>query len=147
MPGPFPTAGDLVAEFRAVAPEEHQDLITDLFEKIILFDVSVEQSEVSETEAGFEVTMLVKARKLSADGEGRETEIPLNSYLDIAVFPEKSDDLGDDDLPEPILIEKRLVKSGEQTFTFTVNEKPAQVGVDPYVKMIDRNPDDNLRRL
>ena len=145
--GPFPTAGDLVAEFRAVAGDEHQDLITDLFEKIILFDVSVVEAEVKEVEEGFEVTMVVKGRKLSADGEGQETEVPLESYLDIAVFPEETGELGDDDLPEPLIMEKRLIRSGEQTFTFTVAERPARVGVDPYNKMIDRNPDDNLRSI
>ena len=145
--GPFPTAGDLVAEFRAVAGEEHQDMITDLFEKIILLDVSVAEATVEEIDDGFEVTMVVKGRKLSADGEGRETEVPLESYLDIAVFPDKTEDLGDDDLPEPMIFEKRLVTSGEQTFTFRVDKRPARVGVDPYSKMIDRNPDDNLRSL
>ena len=145
--GPFPTAGDLVAEFRVVAGDEHQELITDLFEKIILFDVSVTEADVKEVEDGFEVTMVVSGRKLSSDGEGKETEVPLASYLDVAIFPEATDDLGDDDLPEPLIMEKRLIKSGEQTFTYTVSERPARVGVDPYNKMIDRNPDDNLRRI
>ena len=34
--GPFPTTLDLIAEIRAVAPDDQQDLITDLFEKITL---------------------------------------------------------------------------------------------------------------
>ena len=65
----------------------------------------------------------------------------------IESIPDEMEDLGDDDLPEPLFLEKRLIKSGEQTFTFMVDERPARVGVDPYNKMIDRNPDDNLRSI
>ncbi len=71
----------------------------------------------------------------------------MDSYLDVAVFPDETEELGDDDLPEPLIMEKRLISSGEQTFTFVVDERPAKVGVDPYIKMIDRNPDDNLRSI
>src|SRR5206468_1834639 len=36
---PYPTSADLVADLRAVAPPEKQQLITDLFEKITLYDL------------------------------------------------------------------------------------------------------------
>lgn len=67
--------------------------------------------------------------------------------FDLAIFPEASDELGESDLPEPILLQKQLIKTGEQTLTFTVAERPARVGIDPYNKMIDRNPEDNLKSL
>ena len=44
----FPTSADLIAEFRAVAGDEHQALITDLFEKIIIFDLKVTEATVEE---------------------------------------------------------------------------------------------------
>ena len=40
-PPPFPTSRDLVQEVRAVAGPEYQGLITDLFEKIMLYDVQM----------------------------------------------------------------------------------------------------------
>ena len=67
---PFPTSENLIDEFRAVAGEEHQALISDLFEKIVLFDLKVQEAEVAETAEGFTVTMTIGARKLEADGAG-----------------------------------------------------------------------------
>jgi ABC-type transport system involved in multi-copper enzyme maturation permease subunit len=145
--GVFPTARDLVAEFRDVAGPEHQALITDLFEKIVIFDLRVTDATVEETGDGFSVTMTVDAKKFEANGAGEETEVPLAQELDIAVFAEDSEDLGDDDLPAPLVFERRVVESGEQTFTFLVEKRPGRVGIDPYVKMIDRNPDDNVRAI
>jgi hypothetical protein len=138
---------DLIDEFRAVAGPEHQDLITDLFEKIVIYDLKVTEADVQETEAGFEVTMTVDAAKYEADGAGAETPAPLDQMLDIGVFAAGSDDLGDDDLPPALHLERARITGGEQTFTFTVSERPGRVGIDPYVKMIDRNPDDNVKTL
>jgi ABC-2 type transport system permease protein len=143
----FPTSRDLLQEFRAVAGAEHQELITDLFEKIILFDLKVVDATFTSVGDEYEVEIKVSAAKLEADGQGSETEVPLSYQLDLAVFPEDPEDLGEDDLPDPLLIEKRLVTDGDQTFTFRVSERPGRVAIDPYNKMIDRNPDDNLRRL
>ncbi len=145
--GVFPTSADLVAELRAVAGEEHQALITDLFEKIVLFDLSVTEAEVVEVDGAYDVSFTVKAAKFEADGAGQEAEVPLAQKLDIGIFPARTEELGDEDLPEPLLLEPVLIESGEQTLRFRVVERPARVGVDPYVKMIDRNPDDNLRSL
>jgi len=143
----FPTSRDLVAEFRAVAGADQQALITDLFEKITLFDLQVTAATVTAVDDQYEVAITVKAAKREANGQGRETEVPLNAQLDLAVFPEDSEASGDDDLPEPLLLEKQRVTSGEQTFTVRVSKPPGRVGIDPYCTMIDRNPDDNLRRL
>jgi len=145
--GRFPTTEDLIAEFRAVAPPEAQDLITDLFEKIVLFDLKVTAASVTPTAEGYRVSMAVSAGEYEADGFGAEREVPLDQSLEIGIFPERDASLGEEDLPEPLLLERRQVHSGEQTFEFTVVEQPARVGIDPYVKMIDRNPDDNLRSL
>lgn len=34
---------------------------------------------------------------------------------------------------------------GAQTFTFTMNEAPEQAGIDPFLLLIVRVPEDNLR--
>ena len=143
----FPMSTDLIDEFRLVADEQHQQLITDLFEKIVLYDLKVSAASVVQTDAGYEIEMTVEARKFEADGAGEETEVPLSQMLELAVFPVKPDELGDEDLPEPVLIVREVIRSGQQTFRFTVSDAPVRVGIDPFVKMIDRNPDDNIRIL
>jgi aminopeptidase N len=144
---PFPTAGDLVAEFRTVAGPGYESLISDLFESIVLWDLRVAEASVREVGDQFEVTMTVDARQLEADGAGRETEVPLRATVDVAAFPPAEGDLPDNWLPKPLHLERKVLTDGPQTFTFTLAERPAQVAVDPYVKLIDRNPDDNLKTL
>ena len=144
--GPFPTAENLVQEFRAVAGAEHQDLITDLFEKITLYDFSVTEASVEEVADGWQVTFDTAAKKYYADGTGVETEAPMDSWVDIAVFPEDPDELGENQLPQPLYIEKRRVQ-GDGQVSVTVAERPYRVGIDPCNKMIDRNPEDNLKTL
>ena len=42
---------------------------------------------------------------------------------------------------------KRLVETGENEIVVLVDAEPSQVGIDPYNKLIDRNPDDNLNSI
>ena len=41
-------------------------------------------------------------------------------------------------------MERRPIRTGVQTLTFTVDKAPTWGGVDPYNYLIDRNSDDNL---
>ncbi|XOV82613.1 MAG: ABC transporter permease/M1 family aminopeptidase [bacterium] len=145
--GPFPTSADLVAEFRQVAGAEHQDLITDLFEKITLYDFAVADARVEQVEDEWEISLTVEAAKFYADGAGEQTPAPLNLAVDVAVFPAAHDQLEDYQLPEPLLFERQFLVSGSNVFVMRVPERPHRVGVDPYNKLIDRNPENNLRVL
>ncbi len=142
---PFPTTLDLIAEIRAVAGPEHDELITDLVERIILFDLRVVASNVTERDDGrFEVEIDVLAKKYEADGEGVETEVPMATLIDIGVLGEKS---AVTDIPEIIYLEKFEVTGGEQQFTVVVDERPVSVGIDPLNKLIDRDPSDNVKAI
>ena len=46
-----------------------------------------------------------------------------------------------------LLAEKRLLTGATPTVTVTVAEKPYEVGVDPYNKMIDRVSRDNRKEV
>jgi hypothetical protein len=46
-----------------------------------------------------------------------------------------------------LFIEKRMLQGNEPSVTITVNEKPFDVGVDPYNKMIDRVSNDNRKEV
>ena len=45
------------------------------------------------------------------------------------------------------ILKKHKIDKTETEFTFTVDQKPQKVGIDPYNKLIDRKPDDNTKRL
>jgi ABC-type transport system involved in multi-copper enzyme maturation permease subunit len=143
---PFPTSRDFIAEIRAVAGEEYQQLITDLYERVTYYDLRIVSARSRPVEGGFEVTIDVTARQLDATG-GVETEVPLSAPFDIAVFSGSATGGQLDPLAEPLYLEKHLVVSGEQSFTIVVRAEPAFVGIDPYGKMIDRIMEDNTRAL
>jgi len=145
-PPPFATSLDLVAELRAAAGEEHQALITDLFERITFYDVGITRADVRPVGDEFEVTIGINARQLAADAAGSETEVPLDTWFDVAAFPDVGG-VDSPDLERPIYLRKHRLTSGDQRIAFRVPSRPARVAVDPYRKMIDRNSMDNERAL
>lgn len=144
---PYPTSIDLISALRAEAPADKQDLITDLFQKITLYDIQTRSAAVKKRPDGrFDVTLTVQARKLYADGEGKETEAPLNEVLDVGLFTAMPGDKGFSGKSVMTMV-KRPIRSGTQTLTFTVDKAPRYAGVDPYNYLIDRNSDDNVARV
>ncbi len=142
---PFPTTNDLIARIRKHAGPEHDALIADLLQKIIVYDLKVANAAVTERQDGqFEVTLDVVAQKYEADGEGREVAVPLDAMIDIGVLGEKQ---GDMEVPEVLFIEKRRITESEQSFTIIVDKPPVSVGIDPLNKLIDRNPEDNVQEV
>ncbi|MDO1559433.1 aminopeptidase [Brevundimonas sp. 2R-24] len=143
---PYPTSRDLVAALRAQATTpEHQQLITDLFERITLWNVKTTGVRVNPLENGrFEVLMTVEAHKVYADGQGRETPTTMDSApFDIGLFSARPGD-GAFDREDVILMERRPLRDGTQTLRFVVDRRPSFGGADPYNKRIDRDSDDNV---
>jgi ABC-2 type transport system permease protein len=134
---PYTTAPELVRYFRAVAPADRQSLITDLFERITLYDVETRDATATKRADGkYVVTMTVTAQKLRSDAKGEEQPVPVDDWIDIGV-------LGDKD--KVLFVEKRRITKPSETFTFVVSEKPKRAGIDPFNKLIDRNPKDNTK--
>ncbi|WGM41201.1 M1 family aminopeptidase [Caulobacter sp. NIBR1757] len=144
---PYPISTDLVKLFRERAPADKQALITDLFEKITLYDVKVTDATVKARKDGrFDVTLTVDAKKLYADGKGKETAAPMNEMLDIGVFTQQPGKKGFGKA-SILVLERKPIRGGKQTLTYTVAKKPVWVGADPYNILIDRNSDDNLFKI
>ncbi len=146
-PAPYPRSTDLIALIRANAPADKQALITDLFERITLYDVKTTEATATRRADGrWDVAVTVVARKLYADGQGEETEAPLNETFDIGLFSAEPGK-GAFDASNVLLFERRPLRSGTQTFRFVTAAKPSFAGADPYNKWIDRNSDDNVRTV
>jgi hypothetical protein len=138
---PYPTALELLAYLKRAAAPHQQSLIEDLFEHITLYDnraLSAHYHEIQQDgKQRYAVQVKVSARKLRADAEGKEREMPLADWIDIGAL----DDQGD-----PIFVEKRKITAHETELSLVLDRPPAQVGIDPLNKLIDRKPDDNLVR-
>jgi ABC-2 type transport system permease protein len=144
---PYPNSNDFLALLRAEAPADKQALITDLFEKITLYDLKAQSASVRKRADGqYEVRLTVDARKKYADGKGKETAAPLNETMDIGLFLAKPGDKGFS-AKDVVVYERRPVRSGVQTFTFVTRKAPSFAGIDPYNTVIDRNGDDNTVKV
>ena len=146
-PAPYPSSTDFIRLLRAEAGSAHDALITDLFEKITLYDMKASDAKAKKRDDGkFDVSFVVEGKKLYADGKGVEAESPLDETFDVGAFavePGKSGSKRE----SVLLFEQRTVKTGKQTVSFVMDQAPKFVGIDPYNKRIDRNSDDNLVRV
>jgi len=145
---PYPRSVDLIRHLKDVAETDAEHaLIEDLFERITLWDLKVDESEVRDNGDGtWTVLVDIDAAKLEADGEGRETERPLDMPIDVGVFTRRPDQ-GGFGADAVLHLAKHRITSGENRIEVTVDQQPAAVGVDPYHKLIDRNKDDNLKSI
>ena len=139
---PYATSLHALRAFKAVTPDTLQYVITDLFENITLFSNRVESAAYKKVADGYEVKINAVCEKYLADSLGKEKAIPVNDYMDIAVFGENT---SDSKTAKPLLMKRVKVNTRENTFVFKVKDKPVKVGVDPYNYLIDRIPDDNLK--
>jgi ABC-2 type transport system permease protein len=137
---PCPTSRDLVHALRAEAGPEYQELITDLFERIVLYDLQVDAASEREIDGGYEVTIEVSARQFEANGRGEETEEPLDTWFDVAVFAETDKPL---EGVTPLYIKKHRLRSGKQILTVRTADRPGIVELDPFHKRIERSAGNN----
>ncbi len=144
---PYPSSSDFVRILRAEAGPQHEQLITDLFEKITLYDMKATDAKAKKRADGkYDVSFVVEGRKLHADGKGKETEAPLDEPFDVGAFTAEPGKKGYK-RESVLLMERRPMKTGKQEVTMVVDQLPQFVGVDPYNKRVDRNSDDNLVRV
>jgi hypothetical protein len=141
---PYPTANAAVNAFKAVTPDSLQYLIDDLFRNITLFSNSVVKTDFKKVGNEYEVSVITRSEKFRADSLGKEKTIALNDYIDVGVFGESK---GKVVLGKPLAMNRFKITKADNTFTFRVREKPVKAGIDPYHYLIDRQLEDNLRKI
>jgi aminopeptidase N len=142
---PYPRSLDLIAEFRKEAKTpEQQQLITDLFEKITVYDLKVADATTRKDATGWTTTLTVKADKFYANGKGVETRARLAEPIEIGLFAARPG-LGAFSARDVQVMERRPIVNGTQRIVVHSKAKPAFAGVDPYNFYIDRNSDDNVK--
>lgn len=144
---PYTSSLDLLKLLKQASSEKHHSLIDDLFKKIVLYDVKVVNSQVSQNNDGtFRVSINVETRKSYFDSQGNQTEAELDIPIDIGLFERNpaEERFNNEDV---ILLEKRMIQGRKQTIEIVTNKRPRYVGIDPYNKLIDRQPDDNISEV
>lgn len=140
------TSLDLYRELQAVTPDSLRYLVHDLFAANTFWDLKTERATARRTAAGaWQVTLRLRARKVTVDPAGRETEVPMNEWVPIGVFAptrKQGEDFG-----ETLYLRPHRIRSGRQTITVTVPRKPSDAGIDPYVVLIDTERFDNVEKV
>lgn len=136
---PYTIASEFLTYLEAATPPDLQYLIDDLFRTITLFDNRAEQATARKLQNDrYEVTLTASARKLQADELGKESEVNLHDLIDIGVFGKDGKEL---------YLQKHRIEQNSLELAITVDEEPAEAGIDPYNKLIDRKPDDNKIKI
>ncbi|MFZ0878991.1 MAG: hypothetical protein WA002_05815, partial [Candidatus Acidiferrales bacterium] len=76
--------------------------------------------------------------------QGNEKEVPVDDWIEVGALaaPAKRKKYGD------VLYRERMhMTTGVATYTFTTDTLPDKAGIDPLFLLIDRIPDDNLKRV
>jgi hypothetical protein len=136
---------DLISEFRKEAKTpEQQQLITDLFERITVYDLKVSDAVTHKDGDGWTTTLTISADKFYADAKGKETKVPLKEPIEVGLFTARPG-LGAFSSKNVVVMQLQPIHSGTQRITLHTKAKPTFAGVDPYNYYVDRNSEDNVK--
>ena len=146
---PFPTSNEWYSYIKASTPDTLQYFVEDAFEKIALYENRITSATYEKIEGDrYKVKMTVQTKKIYYDGLGKEkgsgTEKDL---IDIGIFAEDSKNDKGMKKKIPLYLKKHWLTPGEHVLEFEVKGKPVKAGIDPYNKLIDRIPDDNIKSV
>ena len=141
---PYPRSTDFLSILRTEAGSEHAALISDLFEKITLYELKARSAKVTKrTDGKYDVAIEVEAKKFYADGKGVQTDAPMSENVAVGAFTGDPTD-PKFDRTQVLTYDLRPLKTGTQTVTLTTDKPPKFVAVDPYSIWIDRDDKDNV---
>jgi aminopeptidase N len=141
---PYTNSLEFLSYIGQATPDSLQYLIKDMFKEITLYENRI--TSASYTTAGngqYKVKLQLNAKKFIADSLGYEKEQALHDWIEIGVFAPET---GKQPV-KPLYMGKHLVKAGNNTIEILVKQKPEKAGIDPYFKLVDRNPEDNIMRI
>lgn len=163
---PYTTSLEFVQHLKNGTPDSLQYFITDMFETITLYDNKVVETKVTELSNGkFQVDIEFNVAKYRSTpegesiykdenghymnfGEGKDKieSLTLKDYIEIGIFGEK-EKIGKYEQDTEVYLKKHYIDQINNKISITVDEKPIEVGVDPYNKLIDIDSNDNRKKV
>jgi hypothetical protein len=86
----------------------------------------------------YRVHLIAGFKKYRADSRGEQKEVPASDWIDIGVLGAQG---------KYLYLHKHKIEKDKTELDLVVNQLPAQAGIDPMNKLIDRNPADNLVKV
>ncbi|HWY33154.1 MAG TPA: hypothetical protein VNX68_00825, partial [Nitrosopumilaceae archaeon] len=147
---PFAGANNLYEYLQKRVPDSLQYYLSDTWQKITLYDNKVVEAKVTPTgnKEEYRVTIKVDVGKVWIDDKGNDVVAKtMNDYMDIGVFAADTKSKEGRSQVNPLYLRKHKLTAGQHILNIIVKGKPVRVGIDPYAKLIDRQPNDNLKDL
>lgn len=164
---PYPVAREFVEDIKAVTPDSLQYVIKDMFETITLYDNRILDVNSTEMDNGkYKVDIEFNVRKYRNNEKGKRyfsepgrdsithlaegkkkpiVSIKLEDYIDIGIFTE--DDIDGKRKERILYLKKHKITQINNKISIIVDEKPREVGVDPFNKLIDTQSNDNRQKM
>ena len=162
---PYTISKELVEDIKIATPDSLKYMVKDMFETITLYDNYVDNATIKELPNGkYEVKIKAYVSKYRAGDKGEKNyadagdtplvftgdkklkieSLPLADYVEVGIFA-KGKEVKD---KEKILYLQKVKVTGiDNEFTIIVDEKPSEVGIDPYNKLIDTRSYDNRKAI
>ncbi|HEY6082938.1 MAG TPA: hypothetical protein VIU45_05730, partial [Chitinophagaceae bacterium] len=147
---PFAGANDLYRYLQKHTTDSLQYYLTDTWQKITFYDNKIVDAKAAPTGKNneYKVTLTVKAAKVWIDDKGDDLPAKnMDDYIDIGVFAANSNNKEGRSQVNPLYLKKYKLTAGKHIITVIVKGKPVSAGIDPYNKLIDRIPDDNMKQF
>jgi ABC-2 type transport system permease protein len=164
---PYTTSIDMVNHIKAVTPDSLQYVIKDMFETITLYDNRILDVKSTEMDNGkYKVDIEFNVSKYRNDEKGKRfysekgrdsitylaegkkkplLSVKLEDYIDIGIFTE--DDTDGKKKERILYLKKHKITKINNKISIIVDEKPTEVGLDPFNILIDTRSDDNRQKL
>ncbi|TMM28601.1 hypothetical protein FDT66_13420 [Polaribacter aestuariivivens] len=164
---PYTTSIEMLSYINQVTPDSLKYVLKDMFETITLYKNRVVDVTSTKLENGkYQVDIEFEVSKYRNDEKGKKYygekvgdslmytpkdkttpiySVPLADYIDVGVFSEE--EIDGKKKEKQLYFKKHKITQIHNKITLIVNEKPTEVGIDPYNKLIDTKSDDNRRKL
>lgn len=144
---PFVTTDDWYGYLDAATPDSLKYFIEDSFQKIVLYENKMNKATWTQNaDNSYTVKLDVSSKKTQYDGLGEILDEPTSqNFIEIGIFAEDTVNDRGMDKKVPLYLKKHWLKPGDHSLEITVSKKPEKAGIDPYTKLIDRIPNDNMK--
>jgi ABC-2 type transport system permease protein len=147
---PFAGTNDLFRVLQKHTPDSLQYYLEDNWKKITLYDNKLINVAVAPTgkKDEYSVTLTVDIAKVWVDEKGNDiSATAMNDYIDIGLFAANSIDKAGRTEVHPLYLKRYKFTAGTHKISIIIKGKPVRAGIDPYAKLIDRQPNDNVKEF
>jgi len=147
---PYAGANDLYRCLQKHTPDSLQYYLNDTWNSVTLYDNKIMEAKAVPGKKTNEwlVTIKCSVGKTHRDGKGNDTaDNSMQDYIDIGIFGAANKDSNGQIQDNPLYFQKHKLSAGQHTVSVTVTGKPLQAGIDPWHKLIDHVPHDNMKDI